>query len=74
MVMTPPRKSTSQAAVATLKGKSTAAGGVRPTDAHLSHLDVHIEGIREEHSFPTTALEEGINEYKTGSPLKVSSS
>jgi len=50
--MAPPRKSVSQAATATSKGKSMAAGGAGPTDAHPSHLDVHIKDVGEER-FPS---------------------
>ena len=60
------RKSTPQAAtVAISKSKSTAAGGAGPTDAHPSHLDVHIKDVGGEHSFPVTASEAGINGHET---------
>ena len=68
--MAPPRKSASQVAAATSKGKLTLAGSTGPTDAHLPHLSVHIEDIGKEHSSSTTAPEEGINGRDTGLPAE----
>ena len=59
------RKSASQGTTATTsKGKSTAARNAEPIDAHPPHLDVHIEDVGGEHSFPVTASEAGINGHE----------
>ena len=63
--MAPSRKSASQTvAAATSKGKSTAAGGARPTDDYPPHLDVHIEDVGEEYSSSATALEAETNGHE----------
>ena len=51
----PPRKSASQDAAATSKGKSIVVGDVEPIDAHPPHFDVHIEDVGEDYSFPAVA-------------------
>ena len=68
--MASPRKIASQAAIATSKGKSMAVGGAGPTGTHPSHIDIHIEDIREEHSYLATAPEEGTNGHKTQLPVE----
>ena len=47
-----------------------AAGGAGPTGTHPSHIDIHIEDIREEHSYLATAPEEGTNGHKTQLPVE----
>ena len=64
--MAPSLKNISRAFITAVADyNSTDVGAVGPTDTHPSHLDVHIEDVRENNSSLATAPEAGTNRHET---------